>query len=82
MPVYNTKDEEIVAYDYDTNLKHSSYVNVSKAAEMLGIMSKEIARSLRDNSVTTVGLYFKVEKRRSFRFQGEVIRLGLAWSFF
>jgi hypothetical protein len=42
MPGFTSKEQEIVAYDYFTDLKHSSYYNIYNAASLLGIPPKDI----------------------------------------
>jgi hypothetical protein len=70
---YSAKEEEIVAYDYDTNLKHSSYKNLEIAARFFDVKQKEIAASIRDNSVIVEGMYFKVQARTSFKPKPSII---------
>jgi hypothetical protein len=67
MSTHSTKEEEIVAYDAYTNLKHSSYKNARIACRFLRVTMRNIGESIRDNTITFEGLYFKIEPRKSFK---------------
>lgn len=73
MAAYSTKEEEIVAYDYHTNLKHSSYKNIRIAASMFDVRVRDIAESIRDKSYSIEGLYFRVEPRKSFKGKPSIV---------